>query len=126
MAGFVRHVFVCTNQREPGHPRGCCQAKASTEIREALKAAVERAGLKATVRVNTAGCLDQCEHGPTVVVYPEGVWYGFVSVADVDEIVQGHLVEGRPIPRLRLEDQCINTSACRHRIGGVGLGLPRG
>ncbi|MCK6455599.1 MAG: (2Fe-2S) ferredoxin domain-containing protein [Phycisphaerae bacterium] len=127
MPAFERHVFVCTNTREPGHPRGCCSAKQSGLIREQLKAEIERRGLKRKVRINQAGCLDQCEHGVTIVVYPEGVWYGFVKPEDVPDIVEQHLVGGRPVERLRLPDGCVNTERCPHRGGGVTLGinLPR-
>ena len=119
MPAFDRHVFVCTNVREPGHPRGCCSAKNSEAIREALKKAVaHRLGKR--VRVNTAGCLDQCEHGVTVVVYPEAVWYGFVKLEDVEEIVESHLVNGQPVERLRLPDSCVNTPACPHKGRGAG------
>jgi len=119
---FQRHVFVCINERPSGHVRGCCHDKSSPAIREALKAEVKRCGLDGTVRVNPSGCLDQCEHGVTVVVYPDTVWYGFVKITDVAEIVQSHLVDGRPVERLRLPDGCINTPTCRHRAGGVQLG----
>lgn len=115
MPGFEKHVFVCTNTRDAGHPRGCCGHKSGEAIRDALKAAVKDRGLKRRVRVNQAGCLDQCEHGVTIVVYPEGVWYGFVTAADVAEIVESHLVKGRPVERLRLPDACINTPACPHK-----------
>lgn len=124
MAGFERHVFVCTNVRADGHPRGCCGAKDGAAIRERLKHLVAGKRLPPRVRINAAGCLDQCEHGVTIVVYPEGVWYGFVRPADVDEIVESHLVGGRPVERLRLADACINTDRCCHRGGGtVQLGL---
>lgn len=122
MPAFERHVFVCTNERAPGHPRGCCSAKDSASIREALKAGVERAGLAGRVRINKSGCLDQCEHGATIVVYPDAVWYGFVRLTDVEEIVQSHLLGGEPVDRLRLPDACINTSTCPHRGRGVQLG----
>ncbi len=118
MPPFERHVFVCTTVREPGHPRGCCSEKGSEAIREALKKAVAKR-LGRRVRVNTAGCLDQCEHGVTVVVYPEGVWYGFVKLEDVEEIVESHLVNGRPVERLRLPDSCINTPSCPHKGKGA-------
>ncbi len=114
MAEFQRHVFVCTNRREPGHPRGCCRDKGSEAIREALKSAAKKR-LGKTVRVNTAGCLDQCEHGVTVVVYPDAVWYGFVKMEDVEEIIESHLVNGRPVERLRLPTGCINTAECQHK-----------
>lgn len=115
MAKYERHVFVCTNQRPAGAPRPSCNADGKAELHTLLNQAVNAAGLKETVRVNRAGCLDQCEHGPTVVVYPEAVWYGKVSPADVAEIVQAHLVEGRPVERLVLAEDCIHTAACEHR-----------
>lgn len=88
-----------------------------------MKVRVQQAGLEGKVRVNSAGCLDQCEHGVTIVVYPEAVWYGFVKSADVEEIVTSHLIEGHPVDRLRLPPECINTPSCRHRSkGGIQLG----
>lgn len=100
---YKHHVFVCQNERPDGHPRGCCQSKGSVALHVALKKAVAKAGLAEDVRVNKSGCLDQCEQGAVVVVYPEAVWYGHLTVADVDEIVQEHLVQGRPIERLRID-----------------------
>ena len=105
---FEHHLFVCCNERPPDHPRGCCSAKCSVAIRDALKAAVAQAGLKGRVRVNQAGCLDQCELGPTIVVYPEAVWYGHVRLEDVPAIVSEHLLGGRPVERLRLSAEQIN------------------
>jgi len=101
---FQRHVFVCENHRPAGHPRGCCADRRGQEIRDALKAEVKRRGLQDRVRVNAAGCLDACEQGPTIVIYPEGIWYGGVAEADVPEIVERHLVAGEPVERLRLRD----------------------
>jgi (2Fe-2S) ferredoxin len=97
---FDRHVFVCENRRPDGHPRGSCAAKGGTEVKEALKAALKARGLQARIRANSSGCLDACEQGPAMVVYPEGVWYGPVTVADVPEIVEKHLVGGQPVERL--------------------------
>jgi (2Fe-2S) ferredoxin len=99
---YERHVFVCENVRPDDDPKGCCRQKGSAEIRARLKAAVKGAGLAGRVRINASGCLDQCAHGVTVVVYPEGVWYGHVTLADVDEIFESHIVAGRPVERLRL------------------------
>ncbi len=99
---FRHHVFVCENRRDPSDPRGCCAAKGSEAIRAALKEELSRRGLKGQVRANAAGCLDACAHGPTVVVYPEGVWYGGVRMEDVPEIVERHLIGGEPVERLRL------------------------
>jgi (2Fe-2S) ferredoxin len=104
MAKFQRHVFTCINDREPGDPRGCCGAVGGHEVAAAFKRKLHERGLKRIVRANKAGCLDQCHLGPTVVVYPEGVWYGPVTPADVDEIIEEHVIGGRPVERLVIPD----------------------
>lgn len=119
MAKFVKHIFVCGNQRPAGHPRGCCDPAGAAELQRAFKTQLALRGLKNTVRANKSGCLDQCEHGPTVVVYPEGVWYGNVTVSDIAEIVDSHIAGDCPVERLRLNDGCINTSTCEHRARTV-------
>lgn len=96
------HVFICTNERPEGHPRGCCKSKGSEEILKAFKTEVAKRGLTSEVRAQKAGCLDTCEYGPSVVIYPEGIWYGNVKEADVQEIVQTHLV-ARKVARKVLE-----------------------
>jgi (2Fe-2S) ferredoxin len=98
---YKRHVFVCTNERPPDHPRGCCKAKGSVELRDYMKMRAKELGLK-DVRINNAGCLERCELGPSVVVYPEGVWYSPKTRADIDEILQRHLVGGGRATRLML------------------------
>jgi (2Fe-2S) ferredoxin len=102
---FQRHVFVCVNERPPDNPKGCCKAKGGNEVRDKLKAELAARGLAKIVRANNAGCLDQCSEGVTVVVYPEQVWYGHVTVDDVVEIVEKHLIGGEPVARLLLPDQ---------------------
>ncbi|HET8538244.1 MAG TPA: (2Fe-2S) ferredoxin domain-containing protein [Anaeromyxobacter sp.] len=99
---FRYHVFICENLRDASDPRGSCGAKGSAAVRDAFKAELHRRGLKGIVRANSSGCLDGCAFGPTVVVYPEGVWYGGVRPEDVPEIVESHLVNGVPVERLRL------------------------
>jgi (2Fe-2S) ferredoxin len=99
-APYQRHLFVCTNRRPDGHPKGSCAEKGSEQLRERFKQALANRGLAKQMRANAAGCLDQCEHGCSVVVYPEGVWYGRVQLSDVDEIVEEHLVHGRIVERL--------------------------
>jgi (2Fe-2S) ferredoxin len=99
---YRRHVFICQNERPPTDPRGCCLAKGSAEVREAFKRELKARNLARTIRANNAGCLDACEHGVSVVVYPEGVWYARVTPADVAEIVEEHLVNGRIVERLRM------------------------
>jgi (2Fe-2S) ferredoxin len=98
-----RHVFICTNRREPGNPKGDCASKGSEEVREAFKRLLSERGLKGRIRANAAGCLDQCARGVTVVVYPEQVWYGGVKVEDVPEIVEQHLIGDVPVERLRMK-----------------------
>ena len=105
MPSFERHVFVCINERAADHPRGSCKHKGGPEVRDAFKKEMTARGLKEQVRANNAGCLDQCEQGITVVVYPEQVWYGHVTVADVPEIVEKHLIGGEVVERLLLPDQ---------------------
>ena len=101
---YQRHVFFCCNQRPAEDPRGCCNAKGATRVRDYAKAKVKERGLAGPgkVRVNQAGCLDRCSEGPVIVVYPEGVWYTYVDEQDVDEIIQEHLVGGRVVDRLRI------------------------
>ena len=105
MIPLERHVFVCVNERLPDNPKGCCASKGSAEIQKRLKKLAFDAGLRGRVRINSAGCLDRCEQGTTIVVYPEAVWYGRVTLDDVDEIFNEHVLGGRPVERLRLAAQ---------------------
>jgi len=102
---FQRHVFVCINERAADNPKGCCKLKGGNDVRDRLKAELSSRGLQKIIRANNAGCLDQCEHGVTVVVYPEQVWYGGVTEADIPEIVEKHLVGGEIVARLLLPKQ---------------------
>jgi (2Fe-2S) ferredoxin len=115
LALYERHVFVCQNARPEGAPRPSCTKDGKSDLLPQLQQFVKAAGLGGKVRINKAGCLDQCEHGPTMVVYPEAVWYGHVRPEDAAEIVTEHLVGGRPVERLRLADECVNTKTCAHR-----------
>ncbi|MFL5319993.1 MAG: (2Fe-2S) ferredoxin domain-containing protein [Myxococcaceae bacterium] len=98
---FRKHIFVCTNRRPPESPKGSCAAKGSEDLRVEFKHELDKQGVKG-VRANASGCLDACERGCTVVVYPEGVWYGPVKKEDVAEIVREHIVNDRPVERLRM------------------------
>jgi (2Fe-2S) ferredoxin len=100
MPQFTHHIFVCENIRPDDDPRGSCGAKGSTEIRAKFKEEIKKRGFKGVVRANKSGCLDQCAKGPTIVIYPEAIWYGGVSVNDVEEIMNSHIEDGKPVERL--------------------------
>ncbi|MBM3541468.1 MAG: (2Fe-2S) ferredoxin domain-containing protein [Alphaproteobacteria bacterium] len=101
---YDKHVFCCTNERPDGHPRGCCAAKEAVKLRTYMKNQAKKLGLE-NVRVNAAGCLDRCELGPTMVIYPEGTWYTYGSREDLDEILRVHLQEGGRVTRLMLRPE---------------------
>lgn len=103
-AGYKRHVFVCLNERDPSDPRGCCKHRGAEEIFKVLKDGAAKAGLKDSMRINRAGCLDHCEYGPSVVVYPEAVWYHVPTVEDAQEILREHIVGGRVVKRLLMDN----------------------
>ncbi|MEK9877808.1 MAG: (2Fe-2S) ferredoxin domain-containing protein [Betaproteobacteria bacterium] len=102
MSFYKHHVFFCCNQRDDGRPS--CNDHGSQAVRDYAKAKIKKLGLsgKGKVRINQAGCLDRCEEGPVLVVYPEETWYTFVDESDVDEIIQKHLIEGEVVERLKL------------------------
>lgn len=107
MAQFKHHIFICTNEREDGDPRGCCAERGGHDVAKAFKLKLYERGLKRIVRPNKAGCLDQCAAGVTCVVYPEGVWYGRVTVDDVDEIIEQHIIGGKPVERLVIPPEAL-------------------
>lgn len=99
---YQTHIFCCTNRRPDGHKRGSCSARDSEALRNYMKEKAKEMGLP-SARVNGAGCLDRCELGPVIVVYPEGIWYRAESRADIDAILLA-VKEGRVEERLRLSD----------------------
>jgi (2Fe-2S) ferredoxin len=103
MSYYQRHIFFCINRRDDG--TACCAQRDAERLQGYAKDRIKKLGLsgEGKVRVNKAGCLDRCELGPVAVVYPEAVWYTYVDEKDIDEIVDAHLVGGRPVERLRLE-----------------------
>lgn len=99
---FRLHVFMCTNRRPDGNRRGSCAARGAEPLRDYLKARTKELGLVDGVRINSAGCLDRCELGPVMVIYPEGIWYSFHTHEDIDEILDTHLLKGGRVERLML------------------------
>lgn len=98
---YRKHVFCCVNERPDDHPRGCCKMRGGVRLRNYLKARAKELGLD-DIRVNQSGCLDRCELGPTMVIYPEAVWYTYATPGDVEEILKVHLVEDGRVERLLL------------------------
>jgi (2Fe-2S) ferredoxin len=103
MSFYDKHVFFCCNQRPPGD-RPSCNSRGASAMRDYAKKRIKELKLagEGKVRVNQAGCLDRCEEGPCIVVYPEGVWYTYVDQHDIDEIIEEHLRNGRVVERLRI------------------------
>lgn len=99
---YKTHVFCCMNTRIAGHPRGCCSEKGAVVLRNYMKDETHRLGIE-SARINGAQCLDRCEFGPVMVIYPEGVWYQYHTRQDIDEILQTHIIEGGRVTRLMLQ-----------------------
>jgi len=98
---YKAHIFCCTNQRPPGHERGCCADKNAVKLHAYMKKRAKELNLMG-LRVNTSGCLDRCELGPCMVIYPEGVWYSPKNETDCEEILAVHIQQGGRVERLML------------------------
>jgi (2Fe-2S) ferredoxin len=102
MSYFEKHVFFCVNERDPGSE--CCANCGANEMqayaKERIKALKKNGAGK--IRINRAGCLDRCDDGPVMVVYPEAVWYRYVDQVDIEEIIQEHLLNNRIVNRLKI------------------------
>ena len=103
MPYYKNHVFVCTNKRSDG--RSSCQDFDAQGLRDHMKKRSKELGLlgKGEVRINSAGCLNRCDEGPVMVVYPNETWYTFMDQDDIDEIIDEHLINGNEVERLKLE-----------------------
>jgi (2Fe-2S) ferredoxin len=104
MSYYQRHVFFCTNLR--GNEKKCCAQGDANAMREHAKKKLKRLGMhaKALMRTSTSGCLGRCEEGPVMVIYPDNIWYRYENLADIDEIIEKHVVNGVIVERLRLAD----------------------
>ena len=100
---FERHVFCCTNQRPEGHVKGCCANKQSVKLRAYMKKKTKEQVPDKKIRINASGCLDHCEHGPVMVVYPDNVWYSYQSEKDIDLIIQEHLINDSIVEKLLIK-----------------------
>ena len=102
MSYFKHHVFFCTNQRENG--AACCQDHEAQSFRDYAKTQLKKLKMSGPgkCRINNAGCLDRCKEGPVMVVYPDAIWYRYENQADIDEIIEEHLQNGRVVERLKV------------------------
>ncbi len=103
MSYFKYHVFFCINQRADGEV--CCQQHQAAQMRDYAKQRVKALGkqIPGKVRINNAGCLDRCDQGPVIVIYPQETWYTYVDQVDIDEIVDRHLAKGEIVERLLID-----------------------
>lgn len=97
----ARHVFICSQQRPPGHPRGSCAAKGASALLQAFWAEQQKRQAYDQVAITYSGCIGPCDAGPNVLVYPEGVLYQGVAIDDINEIFDQHLLGGEPVARLQ-------------------------
>ncbi len=100
MQKYQYHLFICMNKRSDDDSRGCCFSRGAEEILITFKKEIKKRGLKGKIRANRAGCLDACAFGPSVVIYPEGIWYTVKTREDALEVIEEHLVKGKTIERL--------------------------
>ena len=103
MNHFDKHLFFCTNQRADGSD--CCNNHGAQKARDYVKDKVKALAISThqnKIRINSAGCMDRCDDGPVIVVYPEGTWYTYVDESDLDEIIESHLKNGKVVERLKI------------------------
>ncbi len=103
MPRFDKHLFFCNNDRGPDNPKGSCAQSGAAELIDYAKKRTHELGLKGKVRINKAGCIDACSHGPAVVVYPEDLWYNPKTIEDVEEILQKTVLENKTVDRLSIQ-----------------------
>jgi (2Fe-2S) ferredoxin len=111
MAPFTHHIFICCNQRPPGASRPCCDPEGSQLLKKLFKEELRKQNCGPLVRSSHSGCLDQCELGPTVVIYPQAIWYGGVKPEDVPRIVEKTILQGEILEDLYIPPEKLNAIA---------------
>ena len=96
------HIFVCTSSRPNGQQKGFCHTKEGVAVMSKFMEEIEERGIGGEVFLSNSGCFGICEQGPVVVVYPDNVWYGSVTLDDVTEILDSHIEGGSPVAHLGL------------------------
>ena len=97
-----KHIFICTSSRPTGQQKGVCHTKGGVDIMMSFMEEIEERDLGGEVFISNTGCLGFCDKGPVVIIYPDNVWYGSVTVDDVEEIMEEHIEGGSPVKRLEL------------------------
>ena len=95
MPRFQKHIFICTNKRSKDDSRGSCSERGSDDLLDYAKKRIHELGLKGKIRINKAGCLDACAHGPTMVIYPDDTWYTLKTKHDLEVILENHIQNNR-------------------------------
>ncbi|MBF0162781.1 MAG: (2Fe-2S) ferredoxin domain-containing protein [Magnetococcales bacterium] len=101
------HLFCCVNTRDSGHVRGSCGQQNALDLHGYLKSRAKQLPNAGRIRINTSGCLDRCELGPVMVIYPQGIWYHYHTQTDLDEILNRHIVGGALVQRLLLTHEAV-------------------
>lgn len=104
MFKYKKHVFVCENIREDESVKPSCARHGGSEILQEFKKRLNELGLSKTIRPNSAGCFGACKHGPVAIVYPQGTWYGNLTVDNVEQIIQSDLINDKVVEELELKD----------------------
>ncbi|KTD44174.1 (2Fe-2S) ferredoxin domain-containing protein [Legionella parisiensis] len=105
MAYYNKHVLICTNQKAAG--KQCCADSGGETYFDYMKSRLLELEIHGPgkVRVSKSGCLGRCSSGPCIVIYPEGVWYSYSSFADIDKIIERHLVSGSVVEQLLIDQE---------------------
>jgi (2Fe-2S) ferredoxin len=103
MSRFTKHIFICNNERSKDDARGCCTSRGAADLIDYAKKKIHEMGLKGKVRINKAGCLDACQYGPAMVIYPEEVWYNPTSIEDMEEILNKHVLKNEVVERIQID-----------------------
>jgi len=103
--GYTKHIFICENTRDASNPKKSCGNAGSAAITAELKKQLVERKVSRSIRANKAGCLGMCEHGPSMVIYPQGIWYGGINMEDIGEIIDRSILKDEVIERLVIREE---------------------
>lgn len=102
MKKLTKHIFICEFARNPKSDKPSC-GQAAMGYKRHLKEKLNQAGMAKNIRINGAGCIGVCEHGPAMVIYPKAVWYGNIKEEDLDTIFKKSIINNEEISALKIE-----------------------